>query len=78
MHRPRWDIPHILREELRAIEVITILEDMFGCFIRTEGRAGFQEIEVYPIFLDTGLEWHFLAVIPGVEETVAIVMLLVM
>ena len=72
---PRWDIPHILREELRAIEVNTIGEDMYGSFSSAVADGfGFQNIEIYPIFGDTGLEWHFLAVIPGVDETVAIVM----
>ena len=72
---PRWDIPHILREELRAIEVNTIREDMYGGYSSAAMQEfGYRKIEIYPIFGDTGLEWHFLAVIPGVDETVAIVM----
>ena len=65
----RWDIPHVFREELLAIEVKTIREDMFGRFDRADDGGGFQQIEIHPIFGDTGLEWHFLAVIPGVGDS---------
>ena len=56
---PRWDIPHILREELRAIEVNTIREDMYGGY----SSAAMQEFGYRKIRLGNeegrGRRWNF-------------------